>query len=363
MKRSLIALTFLTLINSSIALEIDEKLTFRILKTSASRKTVLINRGAEDGVEVGNHSKFYLSIGVVARAVVIKLSPTRSVWSVYRLVNPEYIKSGELMKLKISEPIKISPDETRMVIAENTNVNINSNDPRDLGIEMADGADDLDDVELTEKTKAGPYQKMNYEMTEVIASRQFEVFGTLSYSNYSSNAFEEEIEDEFPSEEGITSLIIGGEYYFNDEKAWYSHFSLNFTFKYTANDILNYQGSANGDRGIEYFFGTHWYPTTLPFFTFKFLPYISGYYSIGSIESSFITGAETTNESSLTAQGSVTAMSLGVGAKYYLTKGIGLRAEVLYYNGVEEFDVDDNDQVWTRNRSGPFAMVALGYRF
>ncbi|MDA8792448.1 hypothetical protein N9N67_04335 [Bacteriovoracaceae bacterium] len=54
-------------------------------------------------------------------------------------------------------------------------------------------------------------------------------------------------------------------------------------------------------------------------------------------------------------------MSLGVGAKYYLTKGTQ-RAEVMYYNGLEEFDVDDNEQVWTGNSSKPFAMVVLVYR-
>ena len=54
-------------ISSSYALEIDEKLTLRIVKTSDTKKTVLINRGQEDGLAKGDHAKFYLSVGCRTR--------------------------------------------------------------------------------------------------------------------------------------------------------------------------------------------------------------------------------------------------------------------------------------------------------
>ena len=54
----------------------DETLTFRILKLSKTKRTLLANRGTDDGLEIDNHAKFYLtSTGVVARAVVRKISP------------------------------------------------------------------------------------------------------------------------------------------------------------------------------------------------------------------------------------------------------------------------------------------------
>ena len=81
----------------------------RIVKVSQSKKTILINRGVEDGLIKGDHAKFFLTVGVVARGVVVKVSPTRSVWSIYRLVNADYITDDQVMKLKITAPVKITP--------------------------------------------------------------------------------------------------------------------------------------------------------------------------------------------------------------------------------------------------------------
>ena len=46
------------------ALEIDEKLTTRVVDISESRKTILINRGIEDGLAIGDHAKFFVSTGL-----------------------------------------------------------------------------------------------------------------------------------------------------------------------------------------------------------------------------------------------------------------------------------------------------------
>src|SRR4051812_7385275 len=84
------------------ALAVDEKLPLRILKSSDSKKTVLINRGIEDGLVVGDHAKFFLTTGVVGRGVVIKASPSRSVWSLYRVISPTELVADKVMNLKIT---------------------------------------------------------------------------------------------------------------------------------------------------------------------------------------------------------------------------------------------------------------------
>ena len=116
----LYAITFFLCLNvfKAHALEIDEKLTLRFLNVSSSKKTVLINRGAEDGLVVGDHAKFFITSGVVARGVSEKVSPSRSVWSLYRIVDPTEITQDKVLNLKISTPVKITEDPTKSMKEE-----------------------------------------------------------------------------------------------------------------------------------------------------------------------------------------------------------------------------------------------------
>ena len=110
-----VLIVLLTLMNFSktFALEIDEKLTIRFLKVSNSKKTILVNRGSEDGLVVGDHAKFFVTSGVVARGVVEKVSPSRSVWSLYRVVDPAEITDDKVLNLKIASAVKITEDPTK----------------------------------------------------------------------------------------------------------------------------------------------------------------------------------------------------------------------------------------------------------
>ena len=110
--------SYLFFVPKVFALELDEKLTMRILSVSQSKKTILINRGIEDGLVVGDHAKLFLTTGVVGRAVTIKVSPTRSIWSVYRLVNPQFIVSDRVLNLKIASPLKLTEDSSKALVIE-----------------------------------------------------------------------------------------------------------------------------------------------------------------------------------------------------------------------------------------------------
>ncbi|MCY4644474.1 MAG: hypothetical protein OXB88_07635 [Bacteriovoracales bacterium] len=114
----ILGLWALTLSFGVWALDLDEKLTLRILKHSKTKKTVLINRGLEDGLNVGDHAKFYVTSGMIARGVVVKTSPARSIWSLYRLIDPTFLEKDKVMNLKIASPVKISPDSSKMIMVE-----------------------------------------------------------------------------------------------------------------------------------------------------------------------------------------------------------------------------------------------------
>ncbi|MBC7714750.1 MAG: hypothetical protein H7177_15495, partial [Rhizobacter sp.] len=121
MKKSLLFIlpaVFAFNITNVSALEIDEKLTLRFLKVSATKKTVLINRGGEDGLVVGDHAKFFITAGVIARGVAEKVSPSRSVWSLYRVVDPQEITQDKVLNLKIATPVKITDDPSRSLKEE-----------------------------------------------------------------------------------------------------------------------------------------------------------------------------------------------------------------------------------------------------
>src|SRR5690606_11968702 len=111
------------------ALEVDEKLTVRILKTSDTRKTILINRGTEDGLVEGDHARFMVTAGIVARGMILRVSPTRSVWSIYRLVNADYIVNDSVMTLRITPPVKVTKDDSQTLVREDVPVRTTPDSP------------------------------------------------------------------------------------------------------------------------------------------------------------------------------------------------------------------------------------------
>ena len=101
------------------SLEIDEKLTIRFLRLSSTKKTVLVNRGLEDGLAVGDHARFFITKGVIARGVVVRVSPTRSVWSIYKIIDPNAIVMDEIINLKITAPVKLTDDPSKSILPDN----------------------------------------------------------------------------------------------------------------------------------------------------------------------------------------------------------------------------------------------------
>jgi hypothetical protein len=352
-----LSLTLFIISLNAFSLEIDEKLTLRIVNTSDSKKTILINRGIEDGLAKGDHAKFFVSIGVVARGVAIKVSPTRSVWSVYRIVNKEYLRDEQVLKLKITPAVKVTKDESQMLVSDDTRNSI-SKDPRDLGIPLAEGADDLD------KMAGGKIQAntewINEENISLI-HRNKEIFGMIHYSSVNEESTPDTSTTAYS--QAVTDLVlkIGGEWYFKNESEWYSRFSLLSYFGMEKKSIMAYQGSYVREESSEFGFGANLYMLTRPSVVHSLIPYLNYTLSLGSTNSSYTSGENSTED--ITLDASVLTNSFGFGFKYYTSEGFGIRAEMAYQLRGETYATDIQNQSWVKTRVGPKMNFGLSYRF
>ena len=107
---------FLLFCFTTQALENDRRLIVRLLGLSTSKKTILINKGREEGIKIGDHAKFSNPVnGYFARGTVSRVSPTRSVWSLYRIIKPEALIENTVVTLKAASPVKLTRDESRAI--------------------------------------------------------------------------------------------------------------------------------------------------------------------------------------------------------------------------------------------------------
>ncbi len=94
-------------------MEIDRKFVAGILSMSDTKKTILVAKGEESGLKVGDHAKISTNNGMVARAIVAKLSPSRSIWSVYRFFEKSALKSQASYVFKIASAVVLTEDESK----------------------------------------------------------------------------------------------------------------------------------------------------------------------------------------------------------------------------------------------------------
>jgi hypothetical protein len=356
-----ILLSFLLSMNA-FALEIDEKLTVRIIKTSETRKTLMVNRGTEDGLVEGDHAKFIVTAGIVARGVVVKVSPTRSVWSVYRLVNADYIVNDSVMSIKISPPVKITKDETQSIVREDTPTRVNYNDPTQLGIPLADGAQDITDAEdALSDTDLKALEDSG--ASAIISEKTIEVFGVLNISGLTSSTKTDIGEDSFNSSQGYHHIGLGGELYPQRERAWYSSFSLIGSVNLMKQDNQAYNGSSSTNDVTEFSIGANWHPTKLPSRTMEFIPFLHASFNVGTVKSTFKPGNEAPGGVEHAGNGSTSGFSVGFGYKFYTKRGFGARALLDYYMRTEKYKQDELFNTYNKTVAGPRLMLGLGYRF
>lgn len=354
----------LLITTSAFALEVDEKLTIRIIKASETRKTIMVNRGTEDGLVEGDHAKFIVTAGIVARAVCVRVSPTRSVWSVYRLVNADFIVNDSVMSLKITPPVKITKDETKTLVQEDTPTSVSTGGTAPVGIPLADGAEDIDKGAALGDDSADLKSMVDREEPSIIPEKNIEAFGIISISGLTANSKTDTGDQSFNNSQSYHHIGLGAELYAQKEREWYSHFSLVGQFNVMRNNNQSFNGSGSTNDVTEFSIGTNWHPTKLPSQTMMFIPYLHASFNVGTVKSTYKAGTELSGANDeLSANGGTQGFAVGFGYKFYTQKGFGARFLFDYYMRTERYKEDDQGFKFNKTVGGPRLMVGLGYRF
>lgn len=341
----------------AMALEVDEKLTVRVMKTSESRKTIMVNRGTEDGLVEGDHARFIVTAGVVARAVCVQVSPTRSVWSVYRLVNADLIVNDAVMTLKITPPVKLTKDESQTLVEEDTPTQV-TNGPTSLGIPLAEGAEDMTN------TPSGAVDAAELAALEetTIAQKNIEVFSNVNLSALTGKTTGASGIGAFTGSMNNFHVGLGGELYARKERDWYSRFSLLAGINLIRENAQSYEGTSVTNELTEVEFGTNWHPDKMPSLTSHFIPFLHFSFGIGRGKSTYKGGVSNVGAAS-NANSATTSFSLGYGYKYYTRAGVGFRAMIDYYQRAEKYKANESAQTFDRTVSGARIILGMSYRF
>lgn len=353
-------LTILVFSLEAFSLEVDEKLTVRLLKVSETRKTLMVNRGTEDGLVEGDHARFLVTAGIVARAVCIKVAPTRSVWSIYRLVNADFIVNDSVMTIKITPPVKITKDDSQALIQDDTPTKLPSN-PAAVGIPLAEGAQDvIPGSDTIENISDGDLRGLE-DVT--IVEKNFEVFTFLNISGLSAVTKADVGDQKFSNSQSSHHIGFGGELYSRRERQWFSRFSLLGAVSFMRTNAQSYNGYSATNDITEFTLGTNWHPGKMPSSTYQFIPFFHLSFNVGSVRSSVSSGFNRPDDEDRTANASSSGFALGFGYKYYTREGFGARAIIDYYARNEKFKRDEDDNSFDRVTAGPRFMVGISYRW
>ncbi|OFZ22463.1 MAG: hypothetical protein A2202_06665 [Bdellovibrionales bacterium RIFOXYA1_FULL_36_14] len=375
--RILLFILFITLIAlHAVALEIDEKLTCRVLRLSSTKKTMLINRGMEDGLVVGDHAKFFITTGVVARAVVLKASPSRTIWAIYRMINPKEINVDSVVNLKISAPVKLTNDSSLAFGAdqyddgnsENPNLEDMGNNV-DLGGRSEDvpvdlrrtnpraGArgnvenddSDLEDMYATNKKPIKSTRGRNIFSDEsgVDTSRDWEAWSLYSLGILSTSS-----EEGDESKSTNYDLYLGIEKYFNNPSAWFNKISP-VVFIHTSSNSELKNEVTDSNSTFQLGMGANYNFSASPFAYNRIMGFIGTSLAYGSANSQ--NGTEE-------ASGKASTITVGGGIKYYLPMGLGFRFMLNYQSESQSFTFDDNTSLNTTT-TGFVTYAGLSYRF
>ena len=368
--RILLLVTFFILPYAASALEVDEKLTIRLLRLSRSKKTVLINRGLEDGLVVGDHAKFFLTSGVIARGVVAKASPSRSVWSVYRFVDPNQMQQDRVMSIKISTPLKLTDDSSR-AFKGNQYASLKDN----LAIPLERGADDLES-QLSEEDRNDlislggnpPPPTYTYYNAGVDTGRTVELFGMAHLSSLNTSS-----SDETSAAAGTTTNInfsAGVEKYFAQKNSWLSQISIFFMFHKHTKEVTAVSGGKSTLDGLEYGLGLNYHFWESPLTYGKVIGYVSTSFGVGDVSDSLVTIDSSGTSAPQEFSGESTFVSFGGGFKYYVQNGFGARLFIDYYRRGETYAVAQDDGSgnienldFTKTLTGPRIQFGMSYRF
>lgn len=354
------------------ALEIDEKLTTRFLKVSRTKKTVLINRGLEDGLVVGDHAKFFLTTGVIARGVVVKASPTRTIWSIYRLVNDSRIIPDSVVNIKITSPTTITTDPTRSLY-DNSNATMTAGtevmtlrgDSRMPPTGRVRTTENLTDDERQELDSLGTVDMAGFPVVEspgMHNDKTLEAYGLIHFNSLSASVDEGDA-GTFIGEDANIDFSLGIEKYFANQTGLLSKISFFALIHNSSNSITSAQGQTTQTSVFEYGIGAHFHYIAPALSYNRLIGFAGVSLGVGSVSDTIELLSNNSTQTANTLEGSSSFLSLATGIKYYTRNGFGARAVLDFYRRSESYQFDEGEDSFTKVVSGPRLLLGLSYRF
>ncbi len=345
----------------SFALPIDSQLTIKILETTKSGKTIFLNRGSADGLNVGDHAKLFVTEAIVARAVLIKNNTQTSIWSVYRMVNPDLVINDAVLKLKITPEVKLSKNPYSMLARESiTGLNVLSGSGDDYSV-YSDLLDDRDYSKTVGEEIVSKDAIRSPRLERNFKKRFLEIWSHIGFHYFTS---EVSSGDNFSGTEFFSRISGGLEIYIG---RW---FSLAPQFTYMQDSVLTFDGSVTDSILYEYGGALNIYPFTSPHDAYKLIPYLHGGAAIGSIVDSLapgtLGGATSTSSTTTDASGTSFAYFAGLGLKYHFKSKLGVRMLLDVYRRLDTFSdlpASVGMAEWERARIGPRISFGFSYRF
>ena len=351
---------------SAYALEVDEKLTTRFLKVSRSKKTALLNRGLEDGLVVGDHAKFFLTTGVIARGMVIKASPTRSVWSLYRIIDTDSIFSDKVVNIKITHPLKVTEDASKSFkVPEGgipTGIEVISQGEQ---AEESDAEGLLLDAQVGEETAPSApsdgFLADDALQSGVNENRTWEVFGLLHWGQLSSQ-IDSDTDPSLVTSSADLGQSLGFEKYFTFANSFLRNISIRAILNYNSTEAQALEGQLVSQSVLEYGGGISWHFMADPLSYQRLIGLASLDLGVGR------TTNATGNAQSQSLQelaGSSQFTSFGAGLKYYLAEGVGMRVLLSYYRRKESYllETDGEGFNFSKTLTGPRLQLGISYRW
>ena len=340
--KKFIIITALAFSFTAFSLEVDEVLTGRIMEVSATKKTILLNRGIEDGLVVGDHIKLFLTSGVIARAIAVKASPRRSIWSIYRLVSPDKVVMDKVINIKATAPINISDDPSRTIYPPQSHPNINALDSVGLSDEEKEELNSL---------KVSPHSHND----GIPQNRTFESWGMIHLNSFSGTT-----QSNRQSTTSGLNISLGVEKYFNPvKKNPLENISVSLFYHHAKNQTASLNGNSTGSLAHEFGGGISWHFLNPALSYQRPIGFIQGTYGIGTVEDFVQAYGEEKN----IIEGNDTFFSLGLGIKYYAWKGWGLRILGDYYHRDEHYNISNSNQSEHKRLQGIRFMIGLAWRF
>jgi hypothetical protein len=352
--------------DSKEKLTIDNTLTIRILKTTASKKTIMINRGAADGLEMGAHARLFNEGGTVARAVLVDKKDDRSIWSVYRQVSPDLIESDQVMSLKITNEVKITNDETKSVLREGLDQGLIPDRlaPNNIPLDQVQGdlPSDLAASGVTEVNLAGAsardldlsQKKLEIYLKGFFLAQQAEATSSRGGS-FTGNSY-------------AGSISLGLESYFTNPESMLKRISLAPFAHFGSQKLLSYEGAQTNTQFYEIGLGINYYFLDAPHTAEVLHPFFSLAGAMGVVNDEFSSGQRDTNLDAASVSkvtGKTASLSAGLGVKYFTTRGLSFSFLTDLVRRVDQFDADPDtgNALWDRVVTGPRISFGMGMRF